>query len=141
MRRSRRAGGVTPGRRGPTRVSEVSMFSRYDDILALPGAKAFFWWGLIARIQMGMTGLSTFLLVQIEYGSYATAGLVVGVLSIGFAIISPQVSRLVDLYGQSRVLRIGFAIAIVARLAFVVAAVSHAPEWILIALVPFFAAA
>ena len=117
------------------------MFARYDDILALPGAKAFFWWGLIARIQMGMTGLSTFLLVQIEYDSYATAGMVVGVLGLGFAFISPQVSRLVDEYGQARVLRIGFAIAIAARIAFVVAALSHAPEWVLLVLVPMFAAA
>ena len=31
-------------------------------------------------MQMGLTGLSTFLLVQIEYGSYATAGAVLGVV-------------------------------------------------------------
>lgn len=114
------------------------MFSRYRDILALPGAKSFFWWGLIARIQMGMTGLSTFLLVQIEYGSYASAGLVVAILAIGFAIISPQISRLVDNYGQARVLRPGFAIAIAARVALVVAAINQAPIWVLLAIVPFF---
>jgi MFS family permease len=117
------------------------MFSRYRDILALPGAKAFFWWGLVARIQMGMTGLATFLLVQIEYGSYATAGLVVAVLALGFAFISPQVSRLVDTYGQARVLRPGFAIAIVARVGLVLAALNQAPVWVLIAIVPFLAAA
>ncbi|WP_062205642.1 MFS transporter [Demequina salsinemoris] len=117
------------------------MFSRYRDILALPGASAFFWWGLISRIQMGMTSLATFLLVQIEYGSYATAGLVVGVFALGAAVINPQISRLVDEYGQSRVLRFGFAVAVLARLAFVAAALMHAPTWALLIIVPFFAGA
>ena len=80
------------------------MFARYREILALPGASAFFWWGLVARAQMGMTGLATFLLIQIEYGSYATAGAVLGVASIGNALVAPFMSRLVDEYGQSRVL-------------------------------------
>lgn len=117
------------------------MFSRYSEILALPGARHFFWWGLVARIQMGMTGLSTFLLVQIEYGSYATAGLVVAVLAVGFAVLSPQVSRLVDNYGQARVLRPGFAIAIAARVALVIAAINEAPVWVLIVTVAFFGTA
>ena len=117
------------------------MFSRYGEILALPGARHFFWWGLVARIQMGMTGLSTFLLVQIEYGSYATAGLVVAVLAVGFAVLSPQVSRLVDNYGQARVLRPGFAIAIAARVALVIAAINEAPVWVLIVTVAFFGTA
>ncbi|WNM24621.1 MFS transporter [Demequina capsici] len=117
------------------------MFSRYGDILALPGARTFFWWGLFSRLQIGMTSLATFLLVQIEYGSYATAGLVVGVLSIGAAIINPQISRLVDEHGQSRVLRFGFGIAVLARLVFVAAALMHAPTWALLLILPFFAAA
>lgn len=107
------------------------MFARYREILALPGASAFFWWGLVARIQMGMSGLATFLLVQIEYGSYATAGAVLGVGSLGYAIVAPQISRLVDAYGQSRVLRPAFALAIVFRTAFIVAALNHAPVWML----------
>lgn len=117
------------------------MFARYREILALPGASAFFWWGLLSRLQMGLTSLATFLLIQIEYGSYATAGLVVGVMAVGYAIINPQVSRIVDAYGQSRVLRIGFAIAAAARVALVIAAVAGAPVWVLLAIVPFFAAA
>ncbi len=116
------------------------MFSRYSDILSLPGASSFMWWGLVSRIQMGMTSLATFLLVQIEYGSYATAGLVVGVLAIGAALINPQVSRLVDEHGQSKVLRIGFGVGVAARLGFVAAALAHAPTWVLLLIVPFFAA-
>ncbi len=115
------------------------MLTRYREILALPGASAFFWWGLVARIQMGMSGLGTFLLVQIEYGSYAKAGAVLGVASLGYAALSPAISRLVDDYGQSRVLRIGFGLAVAARVAFIVAALSHAPLWLLMTLGPMFA--
>lgn len=115
------------------------MFARYREILALPGAAAFFWWGLIARVQMGMTGLATFMLVQIEYNSYATAGAVLGATSIGYAILAPQMSRLVDIYGQSQVLRPAFALGIAARLGLVIAALSHAPAWVLLCVAPFFA--
>lgn len=116
------------------------MFARYREILSLPGASAFFWWGLVARLQMGMSGLSTFMLVQIEYDSYATAGAVLGVASLGYAALAPLVSRLVDNYGQSRVLRRAFAISITARVALMVAALAHAPMWLLFVLAPLFAA-
>ncbi len=115
------------------------MFARYREILALPGAAAFFWWGLVARMQMGMTGLATFLLIQIEYGSYATAGAVLGATSIGYAIVAPLMSRLVDDYGQSRVLRPAFAFGFAARVGLVVAAMTHAPAWVLFCVAPFFA--
>ncbi len=112
------------------------MFARYREILALPGAAAFFWWGLVSRMQMGMTGLSTFLLVQIEYGSYARAGAVLAAVSIGNAILAPQVSRLIDEFGQSRVLRVGFALSVAARVGLVIAAVTHAPLWLLLTIAP-----
>ncbi|WP_062519375.1 MFS transporter [Demequina silvatica] len=116
------------------------MLSPYRGILALPGARAFTAWGLLARIQMGLTGLATFLLVQIEYGRYEFGGMVVAAIAISYAIVSPQVGRLVDAYGQSRVLRIGYAIAIVGRIAMIAAALTHQPIWVLIALTPLFAA-
>lgn len=114
------------------------MFARYREILSLPGAAAFFWWGLVSRMQMGLTGLATFLLVQIEYGSYATAGAVLGATSVGYALVGPQISRLVDAYGQSRVLRPAFAAAVAVRTAFIIAAVMHADVWVLFALAPLF---
>ncbi|WP_291378939.1 MFS transporter [Demequina sp.] len=112
------------------------MFARYREILALPGAAAFFWWGLLARMQMGLTGLATFLLVQIEYGSYALAGAVLAAVAIGNAFLAPQVSRLIDEFGQSRVLRIGFALSVSARVGLVVAALMHAPLWVLLTVAP-----
>ena len=61
------------------------VFAPYRSILALPGAKAFTSWGLLARAQMAMTELGILLMVQIEYGSYAVAGRVVAVVAISWA--------------------------------------------------------
>ncbi|WP_062304087.1 MFS transporter [Demequina subtropica] len=116
------------------------MLSPYRGILALPGARAFTAWGLVARIQMGLTGLATFLLVQIEYGRYEYGGLVLATTALSYAAISPQVGKLIDAYGQSRVLRIGFAIAIAGRLALIAAALTHQPLWVLLLCTPLLAA-
>ncbi|WP_062380958.1 MFS transporter [Demequina pelophila] len=116
------------------------MLSPYRDILSLPGARAFTAWGLLARVQMGLTGLGTFLLVQLEYGRYEYAGMVVAAIAVSYAAISPQVGRLVDAYGQSRVLRWGFAVAIAGRLAMIAAVLAHQPIWVVLCLAPLFAA-
>lgn len=116
------------------------MLAPYRGILALPGARAFTAWGLVARMQMGLTGLSTFLLVQIEYGRYEFGGIVLAAIALSYAAISPQVGRLVDAYGQARVLRVGFAVALVGRVAMIVAALTHQPLWVLVCLAPLFAA-
>ena len=116
------------------------MLSPYRGILALPGARAFTAWGLVARLQMGLTGLSTFLLVQIEYGRYEFGGAVLAAIAVSYALVSPLVGRLVDAYGQGRVLRWGYAIAILGRAAMIAAALSHQPLWVLVALAPLFAA-
>ncbi|PKQ27188.1 MAG: MFS transporter [Actinobacteria bacterium HGW-Actinobacteria-4] len=116
------------------------MLSPYLDVLSIPGARQFTAWGVLARIQMGMTGLATFLLVQMEYGSYELAGMVLASIAISYATLAPIVARLIDTHGQSRVLRISYAIAITGRIAMVVAALTGQPIWVLMALAPTFAA-
>jgi MFS family permease len=116
------------------------VFSPYRSILALPGAKAFTWWGLLARAQMAMTELSILMMVQIEYGSYAVAGRVVAVVAISWVFLAPIVGRLVDRFGQTATLRWGFGIAVVGRVAMVAAALTHQPEWVLMACAPLFPA-
>ncbi len=116
------------------------MFAPYRTILSIPGARAFTAWGLVARAQMAMTELAILLMVQIEYGSYATAGRVVAVVAISWALLAPIVGRLVDRFGQYRALRWGFAIVILGRTAMILAALSHQPEWVLYACAPLFPA-
>ena len=116
------------------------MLSHYLQILSLPGARAFAGWGLLARLQMGLTGLATFLLVQIEYGSYGWAGGVLAAIAVSYAIVAPQVARLVDGYGQARVLRWGYAVALAGRIGMLVAVFTGQPLWVLIVIAPTFAA-
>ncbi|MDE0572048.1 MFS transporter [Demequina sp. B12] len=116
------------------------MLSRYREILSLPGARAFAIWGLVARLQMGMTGLATFLLVQMEYGSYAAGGVMLAAISVSYVVIAPQVARLVDAHGQAKVLRWGYAIAIAGRIGMLVAVFAGAPLWALVLIAPTFAA-
>lgn len=60
--------------------------------------------GLIGRLPAGMAGLSVVLLVQQATGSYAAAGTVAGSYSITIAIAAPFHGRLIDRFGQTRVL-------------------------------------
>ena len=107
------------------------MLTPYRTILSIPGASAFTWSGLVARAQMAMTELAVFLLVQIEYGSYARAGQVVGIVALAWVAIGPIVGGLVDRYGQSAVLKWGFALSTMGRVGIGVAAVTHQPIWVL----------
>ena len=116
------------------------MFAPYRSILSIPGARAFTLWGLLARTQMAMTELGLLLMIQIEYGSYAVAGRVVAVVAASWALLAPFVGRFVDRYGQARTLRWGFAIVIVGRVAMILVAMSHGPEWALYACAPLFPA-
>lgn len=112
------------------------MFAPYRSILSIPGARAFTSWGLLSRAQMAMTELGILLMVQIEYGSYATAGIVVAVTAFSWAAVGPIIGRLVDRHGQWATLRWGFGVAVAGRVAMIVAAVNHAPLWVLLACAP-----
>lgn len=89
---------------------------------------------------MGMTALSVFLMVQIEYGSYATAGKVVGVIALAWTLLGPVMGKAVDRHGQFAVLRWGIAVSTVGRVGLVAAAVTHQPTWALMCFAPLFPA-
>ncbi|WP_139738656.1 MFS transporter [Actinomyces wuliandei] len=80
------------------------MTTSYSRILTYPGAAAFSAAGLVARFPVSMTGISTILAVQDVYGSYTAAGLVSAANIVAVALGSPLLARLVDVYGQSRVM-------------------------------------
>jgi MFS family permease len=103
----------------------------YSDILARPGALTFSAAGGIARLPMSMTGIGIVLLVSAVYGSYGLAGTVSAVHVVATAVCSPHVARLVDRYGQARVMRPLLAVAATALAGLIVAATTHAPTWML----------
>lgn len=59
---------------------------------------------LIARLPMAMAPLGILLLVQYERGAYSIAGFVTGAFAIGSAAGTPVWGRMMDRFGQIRVL-------------------------------------
>ena len=81
-----------------------SATSGYRPLLHAPGAAAFFLTAAIGRIGIAMTGLGLLWLLHARTGSYGTAGLATAGFSLAEALIGPNVARLIDRFGQSRVL-------------------------------------
>ena len=105
----------------------------YRTLLRAPGAAAFFLTATVGRIGIAMTGLGIVWLVHARTGSYATAGLVTGGFAVAEAVTGPQLARLIDRVGQSRVLPpalLAHAAAVATLLALVSAG---APDWLMTA--------
>src|ERR1700761_7077063 len=99
---------ATPG--GPPRPAATkdssmsSATSGYLFLLRIPGAAAFFFAAAVGRVGIAMTGLGLVWLVHARTGSFGIAGLATAGFALAEALIGPQVARLVDRFGQSRVL-------------------------------------
>jgi hypothetical protein len=103
----------------------------YRTLLRAPGAAAFFLTAAVGRTGIAMTGLGIIWLVHARTGSYATAGLVTGGFAVAEAVTGPQLARLIDRVGQSRVLPpalLAHAAAVATLLALVSAG---APDWLM----------
>jgi MFS family permease len=86
-------------------VSEQSAgLRRYADVLGAPGVARVVVAALLGRLPAGMAPLATLLVVRGEGRSYAVAGLVVAASSLATAIGWPLWGRLIDRFGQARVL-------------------------------------
>lgn len=80
------------------------MLTTYRSVLQTPGAAAFTTAAFIARLPIAMIGLGIVLYISALSGSYAQAGALTGAFTIsaaGFAIVT---SRLIDRFGQTRLL-------------------------------------
>lgn len=75
----------------------------YLRILAVPGAAALFVAQLTARFAIGIWPIGILLHVEGWSGSYAVAGLVTGLLTLGRALATPLLSRLVRRWGAATV--------------------------------------
>jgi Major Facilitator Superfamily len=105
----------------------------YRALLRTPGAAAFFLTATVGRVGIAMTSLGIVWLVHARTGSYATAGLVTGAFAVAEALAGPQLARLIDRRGQSRVLPpalLAHAAAVGLLLALVTADV---PAWLMAA--------
>jgi MFS family permease len=80
------------------------MFATYRRVLGLPGALVFSLSGLVARLPISMVSLGIVLLVSARTGSYGYAGGVSAAYIAAQAIGAVPIARLLDRFGQSRIL-------------------------------------
>jgi MFS family permease len=92
------------------------MLDSYRRVLSRPGAFRFSSAALVARLPISMVTLGVVLLVEGQTGSYGLAGIVSGIVVLGQAACAVLHGRLVDSFGQGRVLPLaitGFAVSMV----------------------------
>jgi MFS family permease len=91
------------------------MASPYRAVLTRPGALAFSATGLVSRLPLSMLGLSLVIVVAGRTDSYAFAGTVSAAYVLAAAAAAPLQGRLIDTWGQPRVLTwwaLGFGVGV-----------------------------
>jgi len=110
-------------------MSPVS-YTSYRALLSRPGARQFALAGLLARLPISTVGISTTLMVQIQYGKWEIAGRVAAVGVAVWALQTLPTARLIDRKGQRAM--IPLAVLFVAGIALLVGtAMTRGPEWLL----------
>jgi predicted MFS family arabinose efflux permease len=99
---------------------------RYRAFLATPDAARLLVSSLAGRLPLGMSSLAILLLVRLQTGSFAAAGIAVGAFTLASAATTPFQGMLIDRLGGSRVL-VSFAVAQCLALVLLVLA-AHAGE-------------
>jgi MFS family permease len=112
-----------------TGVEYFVVFGSYAQVLRRPGAIRFSAAGFLARMQMSMAGLGSVMLLSAERGSFALAGTVSAIYALSAAVIGPQISRLIDTFGQRKVVPIQLAVHVPAILGMIVVALATSLDW------------
>ncbi|MFE2145999.1 MFS transporter [Streptomyces sp. NPDC059456] len=105
----------------------------YARLFAVPGSRAFTVGNLIARLPMGMFGISAVMMIAGQRGSYALAGAVTATGLAALALVAPWTARLVDRYGQARIAVPATLIAVLGSVGLVLCVRAQAPAWTLFA--------
>lgn len=109
------------------------MFTTYRVLFQARGAKGFVLAGLLARIPLPMTGIGIITLLSQIRGSYSLAGAVAATFVLTYALLSPQVSRLVDRFGQRRVLPAAAGLSVLGILLLLACSYWQTADWALFA--------
>ncbi|HLL36120.1 MAG TPA: MFS transporter [Streptomyces sp.] len=107
------------------------MPSPYRALFAAPGSKAFSAAGLLGRMPLSMMGIGVVTMISQLTGRYGLAGALSATIALAAAVVGPQVSRLVDQYGQRRVLRPATLLSLAAGALLLFAAHYRWPDWVL----------
>ncbi|HSX74616.1 MAG TPA: MFS transporter [Shinella sp.] len=109
------------------------MSNPYKEIFSVPGTKAFSAAGFLARLPIAMAPIGIVAMLSQTHGEYWLAGAVSATFALTNALIAPQVSRLVDRFGQSAVLTPATIVSVLAFLALIAATNRGWPVWTLFA--------
>ncbi|MGW2720290.1 MFS transporter [Streptomyces sp. NPDC001492] len=107
------------------------MPSPYRALFAAPGTKGFSAAGLLGRMPLSMMGIGVVTMISQLTGRYGLAGGLSATIALAAAAIGPQISRLVDQYGQRRVLRPATLVALVSAAGLLLAAHFRWPDRVL----------
>ncbi|EFF93563.1 conserved hypothetical protein [Streptomyces sp. e14] len=107
------------------------MPSPYRALFAAPGSRAFSAAGFLGRMPLSMMGIGVVTMISQLTGRYGLAGALSATIALSAAAIGPQISRLVDQYGQRRVLRPATLAALSAAAGLLLAAYFRWSDWVL----------
>ena len=109
------------------------MFGSYREIFRAPGTKGFAAAGFVARLPIAMAPIGIVTMMAQSGTGYWLAGAVAATFTLTNAFMAPQISRLVDRHGQSRLLVPATAIAVTAFAFLMLAVRFDWPVWTLFA--------
>lgn len=103
------------------------------DLFDAPGAKAFVLAAFVARLPMAMAAIGIITMLSQLRGGFGLASAVAATYVFTSALLSPQISRLVDLHGQGKVLPFAALAGAAGLVALVACTHWAAPDWTLYA--------
>jgi len=107
------------------------MANSYQALFNAPGSRAFVLAGMVARMPISMTGIGLITMLSQLQGGYALAGSVAATFALATAFCAPQVSRMVDRFGQGRVLPVSALVGGGGLLLLLLCTRLQAPNWTL----------
>src|SRR3954452_7864501 len=102
------------------------MSNPYKEIFRVPGAKGFSLAGFFARLPIAMAPIGIVAMLSQTRGEYWLAGAVSATFALSNAFVAPQISRLGDRLGQTRIV---IPTAILTVLAFAVLIAAANQDW------------
>ncbi|MDZ5698845.1 MFS transporter [Chelativorans sp. M5D2P16] len=105
----------------------------YREIFKVPGTKGFAAAGFVARLPIAMAPIGIVAMLSQTHGEYWLAGAVSATFALTNAFVAPQISRLVDRFGQTAVVTPTTVLSVPAFLTLIAAANQNWPIWTLFA--------
>ncbi|MFG3408052.1 MFS transporter [Streptomyces sp. NPDC048142] len=109
------------------------MANPYGALFKTPGSVAFSAAGFVARMPLSMAGIGIITMLSQMRGEYGLAGAVSATFTLSMALCGPQISRVVDRRGQSKVLLPATGLSVIAMGVLLLCARYDAPVWTLFA--------